>query len=443
MAEIPNNSKIEVVESTPDRLLLCIPAGGKQSGGLGCLALLWNAIVCLVSIPFTIAIIAGKMPALDSLFLGVFWTIGLGMAYFWLKMKFERMFVLVERTRLAVQKLFFSRKRVDQIELEPTSQASLGVVYTQNDNPVYRVEVSGQGKTVRFGTRLADDEKDWIVDTINEFLGVKSPSASVDAAVDDSEEAAISTRHKFPDSCPKCAAPLNAAIVDETISCEHCGAVCRGELVSIANTGVARAPIESFERFDAESLATDGPIFVDESSPDRLRFHYAAAGNASQRWIVPAFTIPFSLVWYGALFSVIAGGIIAAPLEAARIFMLLFMIPFLIAGLIPLSIGLLALAGRVSVDLGPESLSRRLHVGPFGFSQHIPTGSITRVAIESRGGQRNFRVQTTQKVNYEHKGCVVYAGEKTILLTVFHDESFARQIARLIQTKLEDFGIRL
>ncbi|HTI51781.1 MAG TPA: hypothetical protein VL475_12540, partial [Planctomycetaceae bacterium] len=175
----PTGSRIRIVESTAERLVLFIPAGGKNSGGLGCFALIWNLFMGVFTTLWIFGTVRGvKQDAPPPLlvivpFFGLFWAIGLGMAWFWLKARFERTFLLLDHERIVVQRVLFGRKRLEETILGTASRAALVESYQQNERPVDRVEVTGAGGAAKFGTVLSDEEKDWLVDRINEFLGVR------------------------------------------------------------------------------------------------------------------------------------------------------------------------------------------------------------------------------------------------------------------------------
>src|SRR5262245_25036648 len=55
LAELPAKSRITIVDSSPDRMVLYIPAGGKHATALGCFAVIWNGFMVV----FTSAMIGG------------------------------------------------------------------------------------------------------------------------------------------------------------------------------------------------------------------------------------------------------------------------------------------------------------------------------------------------------------------------------------------------
>ena len=104
-------------------------------------------------------------------FISIFWLVGFGMAYIALKMKFESLMLCLEPNRMSLQRTFFDKKKLSHIRIEEHSRAMLETSYSENDIPVYRIEIEGAARTEKFGTALQREEKRWIVDTINRFLG--------------------------------------------------------------------------------------------------------------------------------------------------------------------------------------------------------------------------------------------------------------------------------
>src|SRR5689334_6025699 len=91
----PKTGIIRIHQADADRLVLDIPPG-KSTGGIGCFAILWNGfMVVFTTIVFVAPNHNDQKPALGLfLFLGLFWLIGLGIIYAWVKMRFERCFLL-------------------------------------------------------------------------------------------------------------------------------------------------------------------------------------------------------------------------------------------------------------------------------------------------------------------------------------------------------------
>jgi uncharacterized Zn-finger protein len=440
LPRLPPGSQIKVVDAADDRLVLYIPGGGKSATGLGCFALMWNGFMCLFTPPWLIGMFQGggndAPPLLVIIpFLGLFWAVGLGMAWFWMKMKYQRTFMLLDRDRLVIQRLLFNHKRIEETFLTADSRAALVESYQKNDNPVYRIEVQGSIRAAKFGTGLADAEKDWLVDRINDFLG-RGGAWALEAPPTAQERAAAIA--DLPASCKHCGAPLSGELVKGAVTCTHCGGVFRAA-VTRPEGSIPVAPLEQLVPAD---LSPDGPIQIDEDSPDLLQFHYQAGSSSPARWLVPLLTIPFSMAWFAGVFSFI-GGAWQIPMLPIRILFVVFAIPFLLAGLVPLAIGLIAVRGRTTVRLTPDALQCRWHAGWFGYSRSLATAAINRTGIETIASSRqNPRVRDARQVKGPAAGkvCVVRAGGKRLYLTLFLDETASQQVAALVRTRLEDWG---
>ena len=439
---LPEKSRIKVVEASDDRLVLYLPGGSKQAAGLGCFAAMWIGFMCVFTPPWFLGALQGPgnnpPPTLALIgFLGLFWTIGLGMAWFWAKMKYERTFLLLERHRLVVQKVLFNRKRIQETTLMPDSRADLVEAYQQNDTPVYRIEVRGQNRPAKFGTALADDEKDWIVDRINDFLDVVTVPV-VPAEVAESGGALAGAVAVVREACRQCGAPLTSDVVKGALTCRHCGAVSRVEIVVPAK---ALAP-PIYERLDPADIPPDSAIHIDENSGEVLEFSYAAMAQSPLRWIAPLIALPFSLAWYGGIFSFLAKAW-QVPFLPVKILFTLFSTPFLIVGLFPFALGLVAFRGRTSVRLSADSLDCRWHVGWLKFSRSIETAAVRSVGVESMvKSAHNPRVRGSQgsaQVGPQNC-CVARAGSKRLYLTMFQEVLVARQVASLVRTRLEHLG---
>ncbi len=444
VAPLPLGSRIKVVEEDHDGLVLYIPGGGKQAATLGCFALLWNGFMCFFTVASLLGIFKGQgndaMPVMFLiLFLGAFWAVGLGMAWFWLKMKYERTFLLLDRNRLVAQKVLFKRKRIEETALSRDSRAALVESYQQNDTPVYRIEVQGKSRAAKFGTSLSDEEKDWLVDRINDFLFVTpvAVAAAVSSGTGGVPAPGAGATAVVPQSCRKCGAPLTGAVVNGALTCTHCGDVFRIEVLMPGRM----LDVDRIERLEPSGLPADSPIRIDEDSADALQLSYPATADTPLRWVVPSILLPFSLAWFGGAFAIF-GKAWQAPLLLENIFFVLFSVPFVLGGLLPLGMAIAAIRGRTTVRLTGETLTCRWHVGRFGRSTSLATAAIDRVRIANFANVgQNPRVKSpirTRAVGWEC--CVVHARSRQMLLTVFQEEAVARQVAALVRTRLEAMG---
>jgi hypothetical protein len=160
------------------------------------------------------------------------------------------------------------------------------------------------------------------------------------------------------------------------------------------------------------------------------------------RWVVPLFTVPFSLAWFGGVFSFI-GMAWQFPMLAIRLLFIAFAIPFLLVGFVPLAIGVIAVRGRTTVRLSLETLQCRWHAGWIGYTRSLTVDAIDRIGLETFATSRqNPRVRNTRQASLPAaaKVCVARAAGKTLYLSLFQDETVSQQVAALLRSRLEDRG---
>ena len=174
--DIPEFSRIRVIESNDRQLVIFVPPGGRAARFLGFFALAWNGFMVMFT---TIWVVAEAGPEADSLvflylMLGLFWLVGIAALVIWLRMAFTRIFLLLQRDRLTLQRILFGRKSIKDTYLDSDSRAELVESYQQNDVPVYKIVVNGTNRSASFGTALAREDKAWLAKTINDFLDADS-----------------------------------------------------------------------------------------------------------------------------------------------------------------------------------------------------------------------------------------------------------------------------
>jgi hypothetical protein len=225
--------------------------------------------------------------------------------------------------------------------------------------------------------------------------------------------------------------------VNGALTCTHCGDVYRIEVLLPGRMD----DIDSIERLEPAGLPADSSIRIDENSADVLQINYPATADTPLRWVLPLILLPFSLAWFGGVFAFM-GKAWQVPNLPANIGFVLFGIPFLLVGLLPVGIALAAIRGRTTVRLTGESLTCRWHVGSLGRSMSLATRAIDRVRIANFANVgQNPRVKNpTRSRTVEWECCMVYAGSQKMLLTIFQEEAVARQVAALVRTRLEDMG---
>lgn len=387
---VPARSRMQVVDCTPERLLLIVP-GGKSAGGFGCFALLWNAFMVLFTGIMVFAGLDEKMPKgagllVPVVFVGVFWLVGLGLVFAWLKLRFERTLMLLEPGRIVTQKVLLGRRQLKEVELGSQHRAELVEAYRQNNVPVYSVKVEGSSSAVTFGAALANDEKDWLVETINRFLGGESPVSLPDAS---------------------------------------------GDVLSV----VAVTPLT------AATLPMDSLIVIERSEHDRLTLHYPLIPYPKIRLLVGCVCLAVSGIWLTVNAT--------TQFKVPDVITFVLVIPVLLGAVIPLALAVNVLFGRTRVDLTPETLSCCWGMRPFRRTWSLPTAFLESIELSdfttiSEG--RGPRKKTV--VGY---ACFARGNGKTIMLTLpekpeTHAGSspgLSAQVAGLLQNKLAEMGIKL
>jgi len=428
---LPVTSRIQIIDTDSSRMVIFVPSGGKKARGIGCFALIWNGFMAVFMI---IILSAGGPDASDlwgiMLFLSLFWAVGLGMLYWWIRMRFTRLYLMLEQDRLVVQRVLFGRKSIRETELGPESAASLVEAYQQNDDPVYSVAVTGTDRTAKFGTSLSLDEKQWFVRTINEFLGDRGGSAK---PTDD-----LILR------CDACGADIDPKLLDSaetTVVCPSCEQEINARQLSL---GAVHKDDEQVPDLDPRDLPAESPIVIGENSSRWLTLSYPAIPAGCLLRFVAVFLIVFSLAFSGGALSALVDNLkgVNGPLDFLSIGISGL---FVLAGLTPLLIALFLLRGRISIDLSSDTLCCRWHLGPLGYRKTVPTESITRVAVTagfSGKSQLAGQPQASAPAG-DYRVCVVWVHGKGIPITTFHEAAFVRTLAGLMRFQLHRMGSKL
>jgi hypothetical protein len=323
--------KIQIVEQTPDRLLLALDAAGRGAISLVVFAILWNAISWTVAIAFLSAGALGQMGAagvVPFLGIGLFLVIGAFFIAWAINATFGRAFVLVERNRASVQSILFGWKRTKSVELGPASLAALEEAYKQNEVPVYRVKITGPNGVVRFGTALLHADKLWTVTTINQFL---SPAACGDGV-------------------PSPLA-LNA-------------------FAALWQLAENAAPVEPM------NLSAGSLVRIVDSGEDRLAFS------------LPLLPKRVGFVWASVVFiglSLIVGFVWSAGVGNHGGAATVFLLPFVLVVLLQVAACVAIFRGRIIVRVDTERVLVRWHLGPVGPSKSLPTSGVDKVAVVASG----------------------------------------------------------
>lgn len=453
----PSGVGISVVESSDSRLVIAVPPGGKKARGIGCFAFAWLAITVPVSCVFLLVDDAnwegGEAPPLFVMipFFGIFWAVGIGMLIAWVRMRFTQTYLAVEPAQFAIQKTVFGRKKLKKIPLDQNSHAELVESYSENDVPVYAIQVEGIGETEKFGTRLSYPEKRWLATTINQFLGVDGRSSSEGTGAS-----------SLPDYCGDCGSELIAG--DGKRVCSDCGRVyLEGDSDSDSDAesgrdfsaatdprGSVSKIIERPPAIDPYDLPADSKIRIDLDDGETLAFSYAIQVPLGIKLVAGTFLTFFCCAWYGGVVTFIVTAVSGDEPLPVKIGITAFASLFLFFGLMPLGSLLAIFFGRAWL-----SMSRDKVTGAIGFwflrkKKAISTSSITDVGLTTttfssrRMRSRQFNSSTrTSSVFSGQKGCMIQSSEFNMPLTMSSDMQFNEQVAGLARFQLKRLGVDL
>lgn len=394
---------------------------------MGCFAVAWLAITVPAGVGFLWATVNpnvewegnGRPPLWGvALFFTVFWSVGLGMGYAALKMRFERLMLCLEPDRLSIQRTLFSRKKLSTIQLQENSRASLQESYSENDVPVYRLEIDGVSKQEKFGTALSLVEKQWLAQTINRFLGHEDSGGD-----------------QF---CRECGSQL--LISDDGAVCLDCGAVFSDDEEYDDSTGRSRKQLVQAQADVApEDVSTASGLVVEDDSGEQLVVSFLLNPSLLLRIVFGGMCLAFSLAWFG-----VAGFMAWSSLTDAQHGDEIFAVFALIMGSFgfgPMLIGLAVMFGRARVTTDREWLSVRYHIGPIGFSRKVATDSVQDVLL---GG--NSYVETTVSAQHNRMALRMVTVETTgkpLILTLGSRESISSSLCGVVRYQLHQLGFRL
>jgi hypothetical protein len=114
-------------------------------------------------------LIGARQVWLVSIVLVVMLSTWLALLGWWLRMCCEKVLILLDTKRIVIKRDAFGWSRIEEMILNADSRAELMESYIDNDS---YVEMQGSDGCAEFGVRLSLDELNWLVDTINQFLGV-------------------------------------------------------------------------------------------------------------------------------------------------------------------------------------------------------------------------------------------------------------------------------
>ena len=197
---LPKGSRMRVVQSGRDQLVVFIPPGGSGAESLWWSALSFAGVLVFITMLFllTLAAPAQRFQGIffaylvPLLVLGLFWLIALGLGWMAVRLKFAQTLLAVDPQQVVLKTILFGRSRQQELSLANGAECGLRVAYSVNDVPVYAVQVRHEEDAVRFGTNLSQEDKEWLVDEIKHRLGVTGPGSGSTTAQ------AVWARHDDP-----------------------------------------------------------------------------------------------------------------------------------------------------------------------------------------------------------------------------------------------------
>ena len=452
----PPGVGITVVKSSTEQLVIAIPSGGKKARSIGCFGFVWMAIVLPISCAFIIGGAEDEDGNAVSLFVlipffGIFWAVGIGMIIAWARMRFTEIFLSVEREQFAIQKTLFGRKKLKKIALDEGSQARLVESYSENDVPVYAIQMEGVGETEKFATGLSYEEKRWLAKTINRFLGVdgvskagSTGSATLSEFCEDCDSELMIGEGKRV--CPDCARVYLDDDIEEGDDEEgevydidpvarrgRSAAAFRGSNGKITERPPALTPYE---------LPEDSLVRIDLDDGESLTFSYRVRSPLILNILVGGFLSFFCLVWYGVSLPAFFAALLSDEPIVMKIVGTLFASVFLFVGLMPLGMLLTLFFGRARLQMRREEVTGSIGFWLLRKKKTISTESISDVGLAAHQVSRKGAVQTSGQFA-GMQACMIKSSEFNMPLTMSSDAQFNAQVAGLARFQFERLGVKL
>ena len=405
-------SQVEIIERSAERLVAHLPPTSAGSGGIGCFAVMWNGFMAVFSaIMLSEFWNARHIELFLILFLGVFWLVGIILLIAWIRMRFTRLYLLLEKDRLVIQrKLIGTSNR--ELPLTSVSKATLEESYAVNNVPVYAVTVHGEGRNESFGTGLPSDDKEFLAREINAFLGVKPESL---------------TPSKDDEVCAYCGTNLGSRDTAITESTGKLCEVCRLKSEQ-SQSGQVWLPLRAG---GTEDLPEN--LEVDESHPDQVLIRYPLLPNRTSIKAFLFISVVASLAFGGYL----AVEILRVLRQGDWVFAAIFSV-IGIAKLIGIAvINLILIGGRIQIEISTDAIRMRWGWGPFCFKKLILPETITACQIvrslPSQINKGDTRRAAASPVGF----AAIKVDDAAYPLVTFHGIEYGQKVIRLVRTYLK------
>ena len=407
--------QVEIVERSSDRLVVHLPPNASGAGGLGFFAIIWNAFMAVFStiMYFTMFKAKGQIEVFPVVFVAVFWMVGIGLMIGWVRMRFTRLYLLLEKDRLVTQrKLFRTTNR--ELLLSPSSKAVLTESYSVNDVPVHAVTVHGEGRQESFGTGLTLADKESLTRTINDFLGVETESL-------------------FPSAsdtvCSGCGVIVTAGPGGATADRVLCDA-CRNQS---ENSGL-RTLWPPLRAGGSEDLPEG--LEVDESDPARVYIRYPLFPPSRFIGIVRTLGLVFLTVWAGGVVFFLAQSLMKGPVGFETIKVIFVALMFLTPALFIGSLVMAFAQGKLLISIASDLVTMRWGWGPVAIQKRFPPETITDCRI-MRGMSSPSSASPSRPAASPMPFAAIQAGGTPYPLITFHGIEYGQKVIRLVRTYLE------
>ena len=408
--------QVEIIERTAERLVVHLPPNASGSGGLGFFALLWNGFMVVFSTIMYFGMLKekGRIEIFPVVFVAVFWMIGIGLVIGWVRMRFTRLYLLLEKDRLVTQrKLFRTTNR--ELLLGPASKAVLTESYSVNEVPVHAVTVHGEGRQESFGTGLLPADKEYLTRTINDFLGVETESL-------------------FPSAsdtvCSGCGVSVTAGqggTTDDRVLCE----TCRNQWEH-SGSGSLWPPL----RAGGSEDLPEG-LEVDESDPTRVRIRYPLFPPSRFIGIVRTLGLVFFAVWAGGVIFFVGQSLLRGPVgfDTVKVIFvaLLLLFPVLFIGSVVMALA----KGKVSISLATDLVTMRWGWGPVAIQKQFLPETITDCRMFRGLSTASTARGASRPVNSPKPFAAIQAGGTPYPLMTFHSVEYGQKVIRVVRTSLE------
>ncbi len=421
---VPPDGTMQLVEATNERLVVVIPPGSRRGRAMARFATFWLLITVAAAGVAVAAISQGgnaagnRDPGSHLVFAGViglFMIVGVVLAFAALRMSRTRLFIALEPHQLALRDEFLGRSKTSVLPLDSGSRATLEEAYSEGDESVFRVCVSGLGPPAKLATGCTEPEKRWLMESINRFLGVADDSRANDSVEGESTE--------------------EDSVADESgaraVEATERPAADRAEMPAAAKSvfGGDFRLLESAAEMSPDQLPEDSRLRVDDTEPGVFQLSYPVL-TSSRPLLIPFIMAGiFEIIWICVAVSIVVTAFNGD--RDAMMLIAMFGVFMIAVGIAPFVLLSMIKQARVSVSIVDDTVIARIGVIAKGWHRAIPRDSILDIGI----GQP---LQTSPQPSQGRKAltgqaAVIWSSHTTLPVGLSGDREFLRQLCGLIR----------